>query len=363
MSSRLSKRGPSAARRAGVTFVAAVALAGSACFNPGPPRHKGDEPGAEPLLVKPIAFDQRNEKNGDVYNTSGIVALEDGRFLAVDNNTNDALLELRIDAAGKQAAPLKLIPLAGLSEDAVDDIEDLALAEAGGRRFVICVPSLSLKAGSKKKGKEEKVRPSSLIRAEVMPDGRLRAEEMPDFRDWLIRSSPELGIAERNLPDLGGLNVEGAAWDPTRNALLLGIRTPALSSMPIVVPIRIRDVAGPWTAANLEALPSITLRVERARDRQGIRGMATLPDGKGFLVTVGNATSQDEAPFATYVWDGDKSGTVRRLPIVFSEKMKPEGLCYGTVGGKPAIVFVDDDGGFKVVMLDELPPDSLELRK
>lgn len=257
---------------------------------------------------------------------------------------------------------MKLVPLEGLSEDAVDDIEDLALAEVAGRRFVFCVPSLSLKEGSKRKGKEEKVRPSSLIRAEVMPDGSLRAEEIPDFRDWLVMNSPEIGMSERNLPDLGGLNVEGAAWDPTRNDLLLGIRTPALGSMPLVIPIRIKDVAGPWTTANLEALPSITLRVEHAKDRQGVRGMATLPDGKGFLVTVGNATSEDEAPFATYVWDGDKGGTVRRLPITFSEKMKPEGLCYGAVGGKPAIVYVDDNGGFKVVMLDELPPGSLELR-
>ena len=95
------------------------------------------------LEVAPTPFAERNEQQGDVYNASGIIPIGDGRFLVVDNNTNDALLDLRISPDGAQAAPVARVPLEGLPADAVDDVEDLALAEVGGRRFVFAAPSLS----------------------------------------------------------------------------------------------------------------------------------------------------------------------------------------------------------------------------
>lgn len=330
-----------------------VALLGTGACGPsaGPtkPRGTGDESALE---VKAVPFGETNAATGDVYNASGIVEVGIGEFLIVDNNTNDALIRLRLDAGGVKTGPLERVPLTGLRPDAVDDIEDLAYVEANGRRFIICMPSMSKQAGSKRKGREETLRPSSLLRVEILPDGSLAAEEMAGFREWLVGASPELAIAADNLADLGGLNVEGAAWDPARNAILVGIRTPAIASVPFVVPVRVKDIAGPWATSNLEVMGSVTLRVERAAGKQGIRGMATLPDGKGFILTVANATSEDEAPFAVYSWDGNSGGAVRRIPLSFSKKMKAEGLTMATLGGKRAIVFVDDGGGYAVVWLD-----------
>jgi hypothetical protein len=322
-------------------------------------RSRGAEgqPAKEAALVNvdPTPFGERNEKQGDVYNASGIVPLDDGRFLVVDNNTNDALLELRLAPDGRQAAPLAVKPLEGLPEDAVDDVEDLALAEEGGRRFVFGAPSFSVKAGSKKKGKEQKVRPSALLRIEVRADGSLAPEAMPGFRAWLVNNVPEIAVSANNDPDFGGLNVEGLAWDPDRHALLLGVRTPVSGHAPLIVPVRIRDLAGPWDEGNLEAMAPIRLQVEPSVGDQGVRGMSRGPGGKGFLVSVGNATSDDRAPFSVYAWDGNQQGVVRQLPFAFGKKVKPEGLTVGTVGGRPAIVFVDDGGGFQVVWLDSVP--------
>jgi hypothetical protein len=327
---------------------------GGATGGPASPARSPEEKGAL-VTVTPVAFGERNEKQEDVYNVSGIVPLADGHFLLVDNNTNDALLDLRLGPDGRQAAPLALVRLEGLPEDAVDDIEDLALAQQGGRRFVLAAPSFSVKAGSKKKGKEQMVRPSGLLRIEVRDDGTLRTEIMRGFRDWLVRNVPQIAVAADNDPDLGGLNVEGLAWDPARQAALLGVRTPVAGHMPLVVPVRIKDLAGPWDESNLEALTPIRLQVEAAVGDQGVRGMANGPNGKGFLVSVGNATSDDEAPFSIYSWDGNQDGVVERLPFDFAKKMKPEGLTVGTVGGRPAIVFADDRGGYQVVWLDSVP--------
>ncbi|MGB5035692.1 MAG: hypothetical protein WBQ66_03740, partial [Blastocatellia bacterium] len=95
----------------------------------------------------------------------------------------------------------------------------------------------------------------------------------------------------------------------------------------------------------------IILKIENVGSDQGVRGMSTGRDGKGFYVVVANATSDDKAGFSVYEWDGNAEGVVKRLPYTFAKKMKPEGLAVGTVGGKPALVFVDDNGGYQVVWL------------
>ena len=323
--------------------VAAGCDAGGRQTPPGPQR-PGDE-----TLVTPTPFAERNGK--DVFNASGIVPVGDSHFIVVDNNTNDALLDLRLTADGKQAQPIERLPLEGLPADSVDDIEDLALAEGNGRRYIFATPSLSVKAGSKKKGKDDTVRPSALLRIAVGDDGKLTTEAMPEFRDWFVKSVPAITPSAGNDPEYGGLNIEGLGWDPDRQAMLFGIRTPVVAGAPIIVPVRIKEFAGPWAVGNLEALEPIRLEVESGAGNQGIRGMSRGRDGKGFLVVVANATSDDEVPFAVYEWDGNQQGTVHRLPFAFADKMKAEGLTVATVGGRPAIVFVDDGGGYQVVWL------------
>jgi hypothetical protein len=307
------------------------------------------------ITVSPIPFAERNTANGDVYNASGIVPLADSRFLVCDNNTNHALIRLQLTADGRQAEPLVLLPLTGLDSAAVDDMEDIAMAQEGDRWFIFSTPSLSMKGGSKKKkGAQPTARPSGLVRITVSGDRSYVAEAMPDFRAWLISRVAVLAAAADKAPDAGGLNVEGLAWDAARRALLFGVRTPVHDGAPIVVPVRVKDVGGPWAASNLEALEPIRLQVEPSRGSQGIRAMSPGPDGRGFLVVVGNATSGDPSPFALYSWDGNDRGVVRRLPVTFQRGMKPEGVTVGTVGGKPSVVFVDDGGGFQVVRLDEI---------
>lgn len=341
---------PSLRGAATVGALAMFTLVSISCQGGGgskPPKPEAAPDAAD--AIKPIEFVEKNGK--EPYNTSGIVPIGDGHFIVVDNNTNDALLDLNLTPDGQVAKPITKLPLQGLSEGAVDDIEDLALAEIGGRRFIFAMPSLSVKPGSKKKGKEDKVRPSALLRIAIGDDGSLTAEGMPDFRDWLVANNAIIATSATNDPDYGGLNVEGLAWDPTRQALLLGVRTPALNTGALVVPVRLKDPAGPWTVANLEAQTPIVLNVEHEASAQGVRGMCTGRDGKGFLVVVANATSDDTAGFSVYEWDGNQEGVAKRLPYSFAKKMKPEGLTVGTVGGKPAIVFVDDNGGYRVVWL------------
>jgi hypothetical protein len=295
-----------------------------------------------------------DKNNGEEYNASGVVPLGDSRFLFCDNNLNDALMELVVSKDGQQQGPLVRRPLVGLGKKHIDDMEELTIVEQDGRRLVFAVTSLSVKPGSKKKGEEEEVRPGGLLRITIQPDGFLATELMSDFRAWLTANAPEIASSAENDPELGGLNIEGLGWDARRGALLLGIRTPVPGGKPLIRPVRIKDLAGPWTTGNLEMLPPIHLAVENAIGEQGIRSISRNGFGEGFFVVVGNSTSESEAPFSVYTWDGGDEGKVSRLPISFHHKMKPEGITTGTIGGRKALLFVDDGGGFSVLWYDEI---------
>jgi len=73
--------------------------------------------------IKPIAFGER--PGPEHYNASEIVAIDDSKFLFCDNNTGDALFELRLATDGKMACPLIRRPIRGIEPGTVDDLEGM----------------------------------------------------------------------------------------------------------------------------------------------------------------------------------------------------------------------------------------------
>jgi hypothetical protein len=283
----------------------------------------------------------------DVYNASGVVPMADSRFLFCDNNSNDALFELDLTAGGQKKGSLIRRPLQRPASSAIDDPEAMTLAEENGHRFIFVTSSLSFK--KHKDGKFQQVPPGGLLRVTVNSDGSLSAENLPGFRDWFIQHAPGIAASATLIPDEGGLNIEGLAWDHSRRALLFGLRTPLSAGKPLVIPVRVKNLAGPWTTSNLEMSPPIPLSLDTAQGGQGIRSIEYIASRQSFLVIVGRAISETKVPFALYEWDGNEQGKMRRLNVSFAEKMKPEGVTSGIVAGKPVLLFVDDGGGYQVV--------------
>jgi hypothetical protein len=299
------------------------------------------------LTIDSISFGELN--GGEEYNASDIIPLADSRFLFCDNNTNDALFELDLTPDGRKKAPLIRRPLRGLAPGALDDLEDMALVEDGGRRYVFITSSMHVR---KARNDSLVVPPSGVLRVTINPDDSLSAENMPEFRDWLISAYPQLSASAQVKSKDGGLNIEGLAWDKSRRALLFGLRTPAPDGKPMILPVKVKDIAGPWTTSNLEAQPPIRLSVEVVGDEQGIRGLYNERDGDSFLVIMGKSIHHGEAPFSLYEWKGNASGALRRFNVRFANEMKPEGITRGLIGGKTALVIVDDGGGFQVIWGD-----------
>jgi len=343
---------------AGASLIALWVVGAAGCSKPntttaGAPSFAQAQTGE--LTIAPIPFGEVNGR--EEYNASDIIPLADSRFLFCDNNTDDALFELDLTSDGRKKGPLIRRPLRGLDAGAAHDVEDMALVEEGGRRYVFLSSSMRVRsapAGSK--DGSVVVPPGGVLRVTINPDETLVAESMPDFRDWLIRAYPQLAASARIKPNDGGLNIEGLAWDGNRRALLFGLRTPTPGGKPMILPVKLKDLAGPWKTSNLEAQTPIHLSIETAGDEQGIRCLYNGPGRDGFLVIVGKATKDSEAPYSLYEWDGNAAGAVRRLNVVFARKMKPEGITRGSIGGRNALVIVDDGGGFQVIWDDNRLP-------
>jgi hypothetical protein len=299
-------------------------------------------------IVDSIPFGELNGR--EPLNASGAVALADGRFLFCDNKTSDALFELRLDAGGRKVGSLvrRSISAAG----GVADMEGMALVEVDGQKFAVATSSFGLRPSRGKKSDAGGGASEGLLRVDIAADGGLAARKMTGVREWLVAHYPELKATASLDPDRGGLNLEGLAWDPSRGALLFGVRTPLVGGKPLILPVRL-NVSAPWTLEALEALPAIRLALDPSAG-QGVRAIDYDPTGKNFWISVGRAVSGGPAPFAMYLWDGNQEGNVRRLPgLVFDEAMKVEGVVAGTVGGKNAILLLDDGGGYKVVWADD----------
>ncbi len=282
------------------------------------------------------------------HNASGIVPAADAKFMFVDNNVNESMFELNMMGDGQKNGPIVPHPMTGVTKGQFDDLEGFTLAEQNGKRYLIATTSLFSK--SSKKNGEFGNQPSALVRVQESPDGTMTTDVISDFRDWFLKNVPDLGTAAILEPDEGGLNVEGLAWDPKNSSLLFGIRTPTKASQPLVVPVKVNDLAGAWTTTNLVAQPAVHLAVETETGDAGIRDITYDSTRNGFLVLVGNATSQSRHPFQLYFWDGNAAGETKRFKDVWFDKgAKPEGIAHGTIGGKGAVVMTDDAGGYMVL--------------
>ena len=334
--------------------IALIALFAFSCHRESGKRADAAPTGEDSLIVKPIAFDEGSDGE-EPFNASGVAPIGDGRFLFCDNHVSNALFELSLTSDGQKQGKLVRRPLQGIADNAVDDLEGMTVAEENGRRYLFVASSLSLKKALKDGDeKPERVATQGLLRVRVNADHGLGAENMPGFRDWLVQHEPTLGAAAKRAANDEGINIEGLAWDRTRHALLFGVRTPVPDEKPLVVPVKVKNLAGPWTTDNLELLPPIRLALEAEKGEQGIRSLEFIPSLDAFLVVVGKSVDESKAPFALYRWDGHAGGVTRRLPVSFAKKMKPEGMTEGTVGGKPVLLFVDDGGGYQFVPLQSL---------
>lgn len=306
-------------------------------------------PGGRPLfgssnvvVVTAAPFEERTALGS--INASSLLPYKDSTFLIVDDLTDDAFYELQFFADGRKAQPLLRHSVAGLAPGMVEDFEGSTIVDVDGNRYMVAVSSLEKVEGENTE--------DGLVRIAVGEDGRFTGEAMSGFRAWLIANNPSLG-------ELAGgadaLDVQGLAWDPNLKVLLVGIRSATKDRRPLVLSVRVKDWSGPWTVGNLEALEPVSLAVADSGKPKGIYSLVLHPTRQVVYAVVRDSDGRSGSA-ELYEWNPAAGGAVKLVPdIVFHPAMRPEGLAFGTIGGRSALVIVDDNGGYAVLWTDELP--------
>ena len=286
------------------------------------------------------------EKNGkEPFNASGVVQVGPRRFVFVDNHDPSALFELALTPDGGQAERIWRRPLVGLVEGQLLDPEGLAGVEHDGENLIIAASSLCVRNGNES-GRQRLS--DGLVRVRYTPSGDLHTEVLDGFRAWLLTHEPSLVEAAGRVPDEGGLNVEGVAWDPRTRALVFGLRGPADAGRIAVVRVPVDAGGAPWAISSLGAPSVLRITVPKSSVRQGIRDISYDDQTGTFLIVLGRSKSTGNEPFQLCTWDGS-SDEVRLLDVTFHKSMKPEGVTTFSDGCHQSILIVDDGGGYAVL--------------
>jgi hypothetical protein len=187
---------------------------------------------------------------------------------------------------------------------------------------------------------------NALIRFELNPETRtLRSqpEVITDFRSFLLQSVTT--ISASGAPDgrQGGLNIEGLAWDPNRERLLVGLRGPQIGGpggQAAIVPLKLRDPRGKFTRENLKVdQPEV---IVLSLGGQAVRDITYDPQLKSFLIISGVHEGGQRTDFGLWEWDG-QSATPTKL-LTLEDEEKPEGVTSVTINGNSYIFVVGDAG-------------------
>lgn len=308
-------------------------------FSDGQPLFGGR---AKVVVVTAAPFEDRSAFGR--VNASSLLPFNDSTFLVIDDLTDDAFYELKFFADGRKAEPLVRHAIGGLSPGKVEDFEGSTSVELDGKRFLIVISSLENAEGENTE--------DGFVRIAVGEDGKLSGEVMPGFRTWLIANSPAIAKLSAGSDSL---DVQGLAWDPSRRLFLIGVRSATSDRRPLILPIRIKDWSGPWTVDNLESLEAISLGVADTGKPKGVYSLVRHPSRPVIYAVVRDSDGRSGSA-ELYAWDGNDAGVVKLIPdVVFHPAMRPEGLAFGTIGNRAAFVIVDDNGGYSVLWVDELP--------
>jgi hypothetical protein len=280
-----------------------------------------------------------------IYNASGVVPVGPARFVFIDNQDPTSLFELNLNPDGTQNGLLVPRPITGVAAGALSDPEGIARIDVDGAIDLIVASSLSVRridiSGNA-------IAHDGLVRIRYAADGDLSAQSIPGFRKWLLDNNPELAEAAVKIPNDGGLNIEGLAWDPARGALLFGIRSPVTQGKISVLSVQV-DVDGPWGLQSLRAGPTLTIEKSDFPAPQGIRDLDYDASRQEFLVLLGRSVSLGAAPFQLCSWDGSAT-TVDVLDATFVPPMKPEGVTAIPGADPRTLLIVDDASGFALAM-------------
>lgn len=269
---------------------------------------------------------------GGIYECSGAVATLDGTgVLFVDDSRPEAIFYMPVNKLGKQAGPVQAVPI-GTS---IFDPEGITHF---GSRYLIIGSHSTLDSDSTAGAAVFDFDPASkkVSNLEVVRGLRkFLLDNVPELKSWADKTSAE-----------GGLNIEGAAFDPNsqRPRVLLGLRGPLLNGNALVVAIRRRDQRAPLTVENLELDEPNAIQLNLKG--QGIRDIEYDSRLRAFLIISGSPENEKKNDFTLWIWSSDASQpgglTKPKEQAVLNKKFTPEGITHLNIANHEFIFVLGD---------------------
>lgn len=273
--------------------------------------------------------------SGGKFEASGVVQVPgtDG-VLFVDDAKLDEILWMQVDSSGNQTGEAKAIQLGA----SIGDMEGITYGD--GYFYV---------TGSQSDPKDGDQNAIARFKFDAANLKVKDTEVATGFRDFLLANVPELkGEGEKNGKD-GGLNIEGLAWDPNRNRLILGLRSPQVNGNALLVPVALVNPGGQFSVSNLKMAESRAIQLPL--EGMGVRDIQYDSRLKEFLIISGAPEHHEKKlGFKLWQWNGsaaavDSDSGIHSLADLDTQ-MKPEGITHFESGGNEFILIVGDAGSY-----------------
>lgn len=264
---------------------------------------------------------------GVTFEASGVASVAGtSGVLIVDNGRHGQVFWMRLDEAGTQAGEVKTINL-GVS---IEDIEGIT---TDGTYFYVVSSQSRPKA----------IANAGLVRFKFDPNTHSVAavESIGGLKKFLVENVAELRDEGDRKSKQGGINIEGLAWDPQKNRLLVGLRSPLVNGRALLVPLEFQS----FSIDNLQVEKSIALDLGGV----GIRGVEYDKQANGFKIISGATEVQAQVDFGLWEWNGDEIRPALREIHKIDKALKPEGVSRAKVGSRDQIIIVFDAGGYKIL--------------
>jgi len=277
--------------------------------------------------------------SGGTFEASGVAYVPgaDG-ILFVDDSRPSEVFWMKIDQAGQQVGEIKPINIGAI----VENPEGIT---CDGTYFYI--------VGSQANPKRGERNAIARFAFDHNTQSVKSAGVIGNLREWLLSRVADLrGAGEMKGRQEGGLNIEGIAWDPERKRLLLGLRSPIINGQALIVPIKLGDPSGPFSADNLQLEDASAIQLSLGGS--GIRDIQYDNKLKSFLLISGAPENEEKGDFILWQWDGNSGNSQPIQKSVLDKKVKPEGVTSVEVGGHNSIFIVCDASRYTKIEYSDL---------
>ncbi|MEE9352183.1 MAG: Pycsar system effector family protein [Thiotrichaceae bacterium] len=274
-------------------------------------------------------------KFSGIYEPSGVQQLSDGRIIVIEDEPEQPLHILKLDADGKMIENKSLNMLLRIAfSKKLDDLEAITTGPDG---YLYATTSHKRNSrGQRKKSRE------LLIRFKIKGNKIIDAGVLANLYD-AIDTSEILGkVDKKGKGGIYNLNIESLSFDK-QNKLMIGLRNPQIDGKSIILllenPVEIFEKN---ETPKIAATP-ILLDLQGG----GIRAMSYDPKLKGYLLTNETYTSESNNVRHSQVsfWTGDRDHqpVPIKLPSLINMN-NVEGIAPVTINNEPRVLLISDNG-------------------